>query len=70
VTKRKYYIDKRCTKMGGSKNAKKPNEKKRFFIKYQRNKVQKMGSPKTKLANYIKWKPKTISLSTMLCLTW
>jgi hypothetical protein len=30
VTKRKYYIDKRSTKMGGSKNVKKPNEKKGF----------------------------------------
>jgi hypothetical protein len=28
VTKRKYYIDKRCTKMGGCKIAKEPNEKK------------------------------------------
>jgi hypothetical protein len=28
VTKKKYYIDKRCTNMGGSKNAKEPNEKK------------------------------------------
>jgi hypothetical protein len=32
--------------MRGSKNAKKPNEKKRFFIVYQRTKVQKVGSPK------------------------
>jgi hypothetical protein len=24
----KYYIDKRCTKLGGSKNAKEPKEKK------------------------------------------
>jgi hypothetical protein len=31
VIKRKYYIDKRCTKMGGSKNAKKPNEIKGFL---------------------------------------
>jgi hypothetical protein len=28
VTRRKYHIDKRCTKMGGSKNAKEPNENK------------------------------------------
>jgi hypothetical protein len=27
VTRRKYFIDKRCTKMHGSKNAKEPNEK-------------------------------------------
>jgi hypothetical protein len=28
VTRRKYYIDKRCTNMGGLKNVKEPNEKK------------------------------------------
>jgi len=33
VFKRKYYIDKRCTNMGGSKNVKETNEKKRFLIK-------------------------------------
>jgi hypothetical protein len=33
VTKGKYYIDKICINMGGSKNVKKPNEKKRFSIK-------------------------------------
>ncbi len=55
--------------MGGSKNVKKPNEKKRFSIIYQKTKVQKVGNPKNELVNYIKWKPKTISLSTMLCLT-
>jgi hypothetical protein len=31
VTKRKYYIDKKCTKMGGSKIAKELNEKKVFY---------------------------------------
>jgi hypothetical protein len=31
VTRRKYYIDKRCTKMGGSKYAKEPNEKNVFY---------------------------------------
>jgi hypothetical protein len=46
VIKIKYYINKRCTKMGGSKIAKKPNEKKRFSIIYQRTKVQKLGTPK------------------------
>jgi hypothetical protein len=46
VNKRKYYIGKRCTNMDGSKNAKKHNEKKTFFIIYQRTKVQKFGSPK------------------------
>jgi hypothetical protein len=34
--------------MGGSKIAKEPNEKKRLSIKYQRPKVQKLGSPKNK----------------------
>jgi hypothetical protein len=46
VTRGKYYIHKRCTNMGGSKNAKKPNEKKRFSIIYQRTKVQKLNSQK------------------------
>jgi hypothetical protein len=32
--------------MGGSKIAKEHNEKKRFFITYQRTKVQKLVSPK------------------------
>jgi len=50
VSRKKYYIDKRCTKMGGSKIAKKPNEKKRFFIIYQRTKVLKLGNPKNKRA--------------------
>jgi hypothetical protein len=31
VTRRKYYIDKRCTKMGGSKITKEPNKKKVFY---------------------------------------
>jgi hypothetical protein len=31
VTKRKYYIDKRCTNMGGSKNAKDYNKKKVLY---------------------------------------
>jgi len=46
VTRRKYYIDKRCIKMGGSKNVKEPNEKTGFSIVYQRTNVQKLGSPK------------------------
>jgi hypothetical protein len=46
VTKRKYYIPTKCTKMSGSKIVKKPNESKRFFIIYQRTKLQKLGSPK------------------------
>ncbi len=31
MIERKYYIDKRCKKMGGSKNAKEPNKKKVFY---------------------------------------
>jgi hypothetical protein len=31
VTRKKYYIDKRCTKMGGSKNVKEPNENRVFY---------------------------------------
>jgi hypothetical protein len=31
VIKKINYIDKRCTKMGGSKNVKEPNEKKGFL---------------------------------------
>jgi hypothetical protein len=50
VTRGKYYIDKRCTNMGGSKIVKKPNEKKRFSIIYKRTKVQKLGSPKNERA--------------------
>ncbi len=46
MTRRKYYINKRCTKMGGLKNVKEPNEKKKFSIIYQRTKVQKLSSPK------------------------
>ncbi len=54
MTRRKYYTNKRCTKMGGSKNAKKPNEKTRFSIVYQRTKVQKLGSPKNERVEKIK----------------
>jgi len=48
--------------MGRSKNAKNPNEKKRFFIIYQRTKIHELGSPKNdkaekNLTNYIKRKP-------------
>ncbi len=32
MTKRKCYIDKRCTNIGGLKNVKEPNEKKKFFL--------------------------------------
>jgi hypothetical protein len=39
VTRRKYYIDKRCKNMGESKNVKKPNEKKGFLLKDQSSKI-------------------------------
>jgi len=45
VTKRNYYINKKCTKMGGSKNV---NERNEFFNFYSVLKVQqssKMRSP-------------------------
>jgi len=42
VTRRKYYIDKRCLKMGGSKIAKKPNEKKRFFYDISKDQSSKI----------------------------
>jgi hypothetical protein len=46
VIRKKYYIDKKCTNMGGSKNVKNYNERKRFSIIYQRTKIQKLGSLK------------------------
>ncbi len=49
MTTGKYYIDIRCTNMGASKNVKKHNEK-RFFIVYQKTKIQKLGSPKSERA--------------------
>jgi hypothetical protein len=39
VTRGKYYIDKRYINMGGSKNAKEPNEKKGFLSKDQSSKI-------------------------------
>ncbi len=63
MTRGKYYIDKICTNMDGSKNAKKPNEKKRFSIKGPKFKywvVQKMKGLKN-LINYIKWKLETLN---------
>ncbi len=50
MTKGKYYIDKRCTNIGGSKNYQIAQLKKRFFIIYQRTKVQKLDSPKNEKA--------------------
>ncbi len=39
MIRRKYHIDKRCTNMGGSKNVKKPNEKKGSLSKDQSSKI-------------------------------
>jgi hypothetical protein len=39
VTIGKYYIDKRYTNIGGSKNAKEPNENKGFLSKDQSSKI-------------------------------
>jgi len=41
VTRGKYYIGKRCTNMGGSKNAKEHNEKKVLYniSKHQNSKI-------------------------------
>ncbi len=52
------------------KMLKNPMEQNKFSIIYQKTKVQKLSSPKNELTNHIKWKLKTISLSTMSCLTW
>jgi hypothetical protein len=49
VTRGKYYIDKRCTNMGISKNAKKHN-KKNISIVYQISKIEKLGSLKNERA--------------------
>jgi hypothetical protein len=40
---KKNYIDKRCTKMRGSKNAKKPNEKKKVFYSISKDQSSKSG---------------------------
>jgi hypothetical protein len=39
MTRRKYYIGKRCTNMGGSKNVKEPNGKKSSLLKGQSSKI-------------------------------
>ncbi len=46
MIKRKYYIDKRCKKMGGSKNVKEPNEIKEDFYNISNNQSSKSGSLK------------------------
>ncbi len=59
MIRRKSYIDKRCTNMGGSKNVKEPNEKKSSLLKDQSSKIgcSKKWKGWKNLANYIKWKP-------------
>ncbi len=47
MTRGKYYIDKKCINMGGSKMLKNPTKKK---VIYQRTKVQKLGSQKNEKA--------------------
>ncbi len=46
ASKGKYYIDKRCTNMGGSKNAKEPNEKKKVFYNISKDQNFKIGQSK------------------------
>ncbi len=41
MIRRKYHIDKRCTKMGGLKNAKKTNEF--FFYNISKDQSSKSG---------------------------
>jgi len=48
VTRKKYYIDKSCTKWVDEKLLKNPMKKKRFSITHHKTKVQKLGSPKNK----------------------
>jgi hypothetical protein len=43
VTRIKYYIDKRWKKMGGSKNVKKPNGKKRVVCNTSKEQSSKSG---------------------------
>ncbi len=43
MTKIKYYINKRYTKMGGSKNAKEPNDKKGFLLYISKDQNSKSG---------------------------
>jgi hypothetical protein len=59
VSRRYYYIDKRCTKMGAWKIIIEPNEKKTLDLyNISKDRSSKLGSPKNKrvqnLTNYIK----------------
>jgi len=42
MTRRKYYIDKRCTKMGGRKIVKQPNENKKVFYNISKDQSSKI----------------------------
>ncbi len=48
MTKRKYYVNKRCTKLGGSKINKEPNDKKKVI--YNISKFKNWVVPKNKRA--------------------
>ncbi len=59
MSRRYYYIDKRCTKMGAWKITREPNEKKTLDLyNISKDRGSKLGSPKIKglqnLTNYIK----------------
>ncbi len=43
VIRKKYYIDKRCTKMGESKKFKEPNEEKKVFYNISKDQSSKIG---------------------------
>jgi len=43
VTRKKYYIDKRCIKMGESKKFKEPNEEKKVFFNISKDQSSKIG---------------------------
>jgi hypothetical protein len=43
VIRRKYYIDKRCTKMGESKKFREPNEEKKVFYNISKDQSSKIG---------------------------
>jgi hypothetical protein len=51
VSRRYYYIDKRCTKMDAWKITKKPNEKKTLVLyNISKDRNSKLGTPKNKMA--------------------
>ncbi len=51
MSKRHYYVDKKCTKMGAWKITKEPNEKKTLvFYNILKDQSSKLGSPKNKRA--------------------